>query len=88
MSRAESAIFTVLFMITDKNGNKTILTYDSKGNVVKIRYPAVGGVIPEETFVYNSRNQLTGHTDHRGTVTLYTDRLSERIYHKIQVVNM
>ncbi len=59
-------------LVTDKNGNETHFTYDAKGNVTKICYPAVGGVIPEETFAYNSRNQLTQHTDLRGTVTLYT----------------
>ena len=58
--------------VTDRNGNKTYFTYDAKGNVTKIRYPAINGVIPEETFVYNSRNQMTQHTDIRGTVTLYT----------------
>lgn len=58
--------------VTDRNGNKTSFTYDNAGNVIKIRYPAVGGVVPEETFVYNSRNQITQHTDLRGTVTLYT----------------
>lgn len=59
-------------VITDKNGNKTYLAYDAKGNVIKIRYPEIGGVVPEETFVYNTRNQLTQHTDLRGTVTVYT----------------
>ena len=58
--------------VTDRNGNKTYFTYDSKGNVTKIRYPAINGVIPEETFVYNSRNQMVQHTDIRGTVTVYT----------------
>ena len=58
--------------ITDKNGNKTYISYDLRGNVIQIRYPAVGGVVPEETFAYNSRNQLTEHTDMRGTVTVYT----------------
>ena len=58
--------------VTDRNGNKTYFTYDANGNVTKIRYPAINGVVPEETFVYNSRNQMTQHTDIRGTVTLYT----------------
>ncbi len=58
--------------ITDRNGNTTYFTYDTAGNVTKICYPAVDGVVPEETFVYNSRNQMTQHTDIRGTVTLYT----------------
>ena len=58
--------------ITDRNGNKTYFTYDAKGNVTKIRYPAINGVVPEETFAYNSRNQMTQHTDIRGTVTIYT----------------
>lgn len=58
--------------ITDKNGNKVYLYYDSVGNVTKIEYPEIGGVVPEETFVYNTRNQLTQHTDIRGTVTVYT----------------
>ncbi len=58
--------------ITDKNGNKTCITYDSKGNVTKICYPEVNGVTPEETFTYNSRNQLTAHTDLRGTTTIYS----------------
>ena len=58
--------------VKDKNGNVTSFTYDSKGNVTKITYPAIGGVIPMETFVYNSRNQLTQHTDIRGTTTVYT----------------
>ena len=58
--------------VTDRNGNKTYFTYDAKGNVTKIRYPAINGVVPEETFVYNNRNQMTQHTDIRGTVTLYT----------------
>ena len=58
--------------ITDRNGNKTYFTYDAAGNVTKIRYPAIDGVVPEETFVYNSRNQMTQHTDIRGTVTVYT----------------
>ena len=58
--------------ITDRNGNTTHFTYDVKGNVTRIRYPAVGGVVPVEAFVYNSRNQMTQHTDIRGTVTLYT----------------
>ena len=58
--------------VTDRNGNTTYFTYDANGNVTKIRYPAINGVIPEETFVYNSRNQMTEHTDIRGTVTLCT----------------
>ena len=58
--------------VTDRNGNTTYFTYDAKGNVTRIRYPAINGVVPEETFVYNSRNQMTQHTDIRGTVTLYT----------------
>ena len=58
--------------IVDKNGNKTEITYDSAGNVTRIRYPETGGVRPEEIFVYNARNQLTQHTDLRGTVTVYT----------------
>lgn len=58
--------------ITDRNGNKTTLTYDTKGNLVKISHPKIGGVAPEEFFVYNARNQLTQHTDLRGTVTVYT----------------
>ena len=58
--------------VTDRNGNTTYFTYDAKGNVTRIRYPAINGVVPEETFVYNTRNQITQHTDIRGTVTLYT----------------
>ena len=58
--------------VADKNGNVTLFTYDDKGNVTNIRYPAIDGVVPEETFVYNDRNQMTQHTDIRGTVTLYT----------------
>ena len=58
--------------VVDRNGNTTYFTYDAKGNVTKIRYPAINGIIPEETFVYNSRNQVTQHTDIRGTVTVYT----------------
>ena len=58
--------------VTDRNGNITCFTYDAKGNVTRIRYPAINGVVPEETFIYNSRNQMTQHTDIRGTVTLYT----------------
>ena len=58
--------------ITDRNGNKTTISYDTNGNIVKISHPNINGVIPEETFVYNSRNQLTQHTDLRGTVTVYT----------------
>ena len=58
--------------VTDRNGNTTYFTYDAKGNVTRIRYPAINGVVPEETFVYNTRNQMTQHTDIRGTVTLYT----------------
>ncbi len=58
--------------ITDRNGNKTCFTYDDRGNVIKICYPAINGIVPEESFVYNSRNQMTQHTDIRGTVTLYT----------------
>jgi len=58
--------------ITDRNGNKTTISYDAKGNVVKISYPEISGTVPEETFVYNSRNQLTQHIDLRGTVTVYT----------------
>ena len=57
---------------TDRNGHKTYMNYDNRGNIVKIRYPKVDGVAPEETFVYNNRNQLTQHTDLRGTVTVYT----------------
>ena len=58
--------------VTDRNGNTTYFTYDAKGNVTRIRYPAINGIVPEETFVYNTRNQMTQHTDIRGTVTLYT----------------
>ena len=63
--------------VTDKNGNTTYFTYDAKGNVTKIRYPAIDTLspeetFPEETFVYNNRNQVTEHTDLRGTVTAYT----------------
>jgi len=58
--------------VTDRNGNTTYFTYDAKGNVTRIRYPAINGIVPEETFVYNNRNQMTQHTDIRGTVTLYT----------------
>ena len=58
--------------VRDKNGKLTSFTYDSKGNVTKITYPEVEGGIPTETFVYNSRNQMTQHTDIRGTTTVYT----------------
>ena len=58
--------------VIDRNGNHTYFTYDLRGNVTKIQYPAVDGVVPEESFVYNGRNQMTKHTDIRGTVTLYT----------------
>lgn len=58
--------------ITDRNGNKTTFSYDEAGNVVRICYPAIAGVIPEESFVYNARNQLIRHTDIRGTVTVHT----------------
>ena len=58
--------------IIDKNGNKTCMEYDSQGNVTKIIYPEINGVSAEETFVYNSRNQLLEHTDMRGTKTVYT----------------
>ena len=58
--------------ITDKNGNKTIYTYDDRGNVTKITYPAIGNIVPEETFVYNAQNKIIQHTDRRGTVTVYT----------------
>ena len=58
--------------IIDKNGNKIEITYDTAGNVVKIRYPETCGTVSEETFIYNTRNQLTQHTDLRGTVTVYT----------------
>ena len=59
-------------VITDKNGNETYISYDDKGNIAKITYPAVDGVAPEEIFVYNSRNQMTQHTNLRGTVTVYS----------------
>lgn len=58
--------------VTDKNGNVTRFTYDAKGNVTKITYPAVGGLVPTETFVYNTRNQIIRHTDIRGTTIVYT----------------
>ena len=58
--------------IIDKNCNKTYISYDDFGNVTKVRYPAINGVVPEETFVYNDRNQMIQHTDVRGTVTVYT----------------
>lgn len=64
--------FNTPICITDKNGNTTSFEYDDYGNVTKILYPAVNGVRGEETFVYNSRNQLIRHTDLRGTVTVYT----------------
>ena len=57
--------------ITDKNGNTTYISYDAKGNIIKVEYPAIEGVVPEETFVYNARNQIVQYTDKRGTVTLY-----------------
>lgn len=59
-------------VITDKNGNKTYITYDMVGNVTNIKYPAINGSTPQESFVYNSRNQIIQHTDRRGTVTVYT----------------
>ncbi len=58
-------------VIIDKNGNETHISYDAKGNITKISHPAVDGVVPEETFVYNGRNQIIQHTDLRGTVTVY-----------------
>ena len=58
--------------IIDKNCNKTYISYDDFGNVTRVRYPAINGVVPEETFVYNDRNQMIQHTDVRGTVTVYT----------------
>ena len=58
--------------VEDRNGNITRIDYDSAGNVVRIRYPEVNNETPEETFVYNDRNQIVQHTDLRGTVTVYT----------------
>ena len=58
--------------VTDRNGNTTYFTYDACGNVTKIRYPAIDGIVPEETFTYNTHNQMTQHVDIRGTVTVYT----------------
>ena len=59
-------------LIIDKNGNKTYISYDNKGNMTNVTYPAVDGVTPMETFVYNGRNQLTQHTDLRGVLTIYS----------------
>ena len=58
--------------VTDRNGNTTYFFYDTKGNVTKICYPAINGVVPEESFIYNDRNQMTQHLDIRRTVTVYT----------------
>ena len=58
-------------IIIDKNGNTTYISYDEKGNIIKVTHPEINGVKPEETFVYNDRNQMTQHTDLRGTVTVY-----------------
>lgn len=58
--------------ITDKNNNVTEYEYDTAGNLTKIKYPAQNGIVPEETFTYNDRNQVLQHTDLRGTVTTYT----------------
>ena len=58
--------------ITDKNKKETCFSYDDKGNVISITYPTVNGVCPTESFTYNARNQITSHTDLRGTTTVYT----------------
>ena len=58
--------------ITDKNNNVTEYEYDTAGNLTKIKYPAQNGIVPEETFTYNDRNQVLQHTDLRGTITTYT----------------
>ncbi len=68
----EYNLFNKPVKITDKNGNATHLYYDAVGNVTRIVYPAVNGVAPAETYVYNARNQVVQHIDLRGTVTVYT----------------
>lgn len=59
-------------LIIDKNGNETHMYYDDYANVTKIEYPEIDGLVPEESFVYNERNQMIEHIDVRGTKTVYT----------------
>ena len=52
-------------VVTDKNGNRQLMAYDDRGNLVR-RTDAEGGA---EFFTYDSHNNLASHTDMLGRVT-------------------
>jgi len=55
-----------------KNGVSAEYEYDDSGNLIKVTYPDHDGEPVFEKYAYNSRNQLTMHTNVRGTVTVYS----------------
>src|SRR3989338_5851742 len=57
--------------LTDPKGNTTTYDYDSKGNLIKIAYPATGQVAPQAAFTYNTYGQVETVTDPNGLVTKY-----------------
>ncbi len=59
-------------VIVDSSSGITITTsYDAKGNVLSVS-KAAGGLTLTESNTYNSRNDITSHTDARGKTTNYT----------------
>ncbi|MDD4909483.1 MAG: DUF6531 domain-containing protein [Candidatus Omnitrophica bacterium] len=63
--------FNFVKTATDPKGNVTTYDYDSKGNLIKIIYPAVNGVKPEVKFAYSAYGPPTSVTDPNGNVTTY-----------------
>ena len=59
----------------------TTYTYDgTKGNLLTIQKPSVGGSTPTITMTYNSRGQLLTRTDETGIVTEFTyDSTTEKL---------
>lgn len=66
---------------TDGKGEVTSFTYDAtKGSLLTIEQPAVGGFTPTTTYTWNSRGQMLTRTDQTGIVTKYNyDSTTERL---------
>lgn len=64
--------FSKVVTATDPLGRVTRHTIDpANGNLLRVDYPAVGGQIPRQNFVYDGRGQVTSVTDPMGKVTSF-----------------
>ena len=64
--------FNRMTSATDALGRVTDYSYDDKGNLIHVEYPAVGGTSPAVSYAYNPRGQIQTVTDPENKITQNT----------------